>query len=159
MSYALIADLKAVIPYLTISSSTVPTLVQATAILDDTSSEIDTVLAGRGITPPVTTPTYFVERLRLLNTYGAAAAVLKGFFPEADAGSGGGLGANPAWKFWEDRYREGLKALRSGADIPTDLGTGISNVAPSGYFTRNPEVEEELGTLAGASAFKVAQEF
>lgn len=154
MSYATVTDLKAVIPFLTISSSTVPTLVQVTAIVDDTSSEIDTVLAGRGIAPPVASPDYFVDRLRLLNSYGAAAATLKAFFPEHT-----GPGEQPAFAFWETRYREGLKALRTGDDIPTSMGEGESNVKPSGYFTRNPNEEETLGDLAGASMFKVATDF
>lgn len=153
-AYATLAELKGALAYLTIGASSVPNQTQVQTLIDDTSSEIDTVLGGRGITPPVTTPAHFVRRLALLNVYGAAAATLKAFFPEAR-----GAGENPAYAFWEARYREGLKALRTGDDIPTDVGGGDESLLPSSYFTRNPDQEETLGDLAGASMFTVAKEF
>lgn len=154
MTYAALSDLQGSLAYLTIGASSVPTSTQVGVILDDISDEIDTVLAGQGMAPPITAPDYFVGRLKRLNVYGAAAAVLKSFFPEAR-----GQGENPAYAFWEARYRDGLKALRSGADIPSSITESKANLQPSGYFTRNPDAEEVLGSLAGDSMFKVGQQF
>ena len=76
-------------------------------------------------------------------------------FPEAT-----GPGESPAFRFWEMKYQAALKLLRDGTDIPTDLmAGGTDNPLPTSYFVRNPDEEEELGDLAGASQFKIGQDF
>lgn len=149
MAYTSTAQVQGLIGAFTISDTSVPSLTQVNSIIDSISDEIDSVLAGIGFTVPVSTPDYFTRRLALLNAYGVAAAVLKSAFPEAR-----GPGENPAYAFWETRYRDGIKALRSEQDIPsTSAATGSGT--PSSYFLRNPDEEEVLGDLAGASQFKI----
>ena len=156
MSYALLARVQGMIATITIDASSVPTSTQATQMIDDVSDEIDAVLGGVGVSVPVTAPSWFLNRLALLNSYGAAAMILKSAYPEAS-----GPGENPAYAFWESRYKEGLKAIRSGQDVPASLITSGENqgMQPSSYFTRNPDEEEELGDLEGASLFKIGQVF
>jgi hypothetical protein len=145
MAYAVLADIQALIAKFTIGATTKPTSTQATAIIDDVSAEVDAALAGAGFAVPVTTPTWFVNYLGLVNQYGAASAILKAMFPEA----AGATEQNPAvYAFWESRYQRALKALRDGSAIPPGLAAGAAQVTPSTYFTRNPDEEEDLGDIA-----------
>lgn len=153
MAYAALARIQGILGRFRIDEDSVPNNTQAESIIDDISDEIDGVLSGLGVTVPVTTPAWFLDKLAILNSYGAAAAILKSAFPEAQ-----GPGENPAYAFWEARYRTGLKALKDQTEVPSSIINGAtsgSNIRPSGYFTRNPDEEEELGDLEGASLFKI----
>ena len=145
MAYAVIADVQALLPKFTLGAATKPTSTQATAIINDVSVEIDAALAGAGYAVPVTTPTWFVDYLGLVNQYGAAAAILKAMFPEAAAASDDTIAI---YTFWEARYQKALKSLRDGSTIPAGLAAGSAQVKPSTYFTRNPDEEEDLGDIA-----------
>lgn len=148
--YTTLAKVQGMLPAFTLDGTSVPTSTQAQVLIDEVAAEIETVLAGAGVTVPVTTPDYFVTRLSILNAYGATAAILKAAYPEAT-----GPGENPAYAFWESRYKMGLAALRKGEDVPLDQ----VQAGPSTYFTRNPDEEEILGDLAGDHKFKIDQVF
>lgn len=143
MAYATVEQARELIPQYTIGVSSRPTITQATAIIDATSSEIDVALSGAGLSVPVVAPSYFVEWLSQLNKYGAVAAILKAMFPDAV-----GPDDTPAYAFWEKRYREGLKAISDGSMIPGGSTPGAGSVMPSSYLTRNPDEEQEIGTIA-----------
>src|SRR3990170_7005507 len=145
MAYAVRADVQALLPKFTLGAATKPTSTQATAIINDVSAEIDAALAGAGFAVPVTTPSWFVNYLGLVNQYGAAAAILKAMFPEA----AGASDQTPAiYAFWEARYQRALKSLRDGSAIPPGLAAGSAQGTPSAHFTRNPDEEEDLGDIA-----------
>ena len=145
MAYAALSDVQGLVAKFTISASTKPTDTQAGVIITDVSAEIDSVIAGAGYAVPVTTPSWFVDYLGLVNQYGAAAAILKAMFPEA-AGSADTVPA--VYQFWESRYQRAMKALRDGSAIPAGLAASSAQVTPSTYFTRNPDEEEDLGDIA-----------
>src|SRR3989304_1481780 len=145
MAYAVLTDTQALIAKFPISDTTKPTDTQATAIINDVSLEIDATLAGGGYAVPVTSPSWFVDYLGLVNQYGAAAAILKAMFPEAAAASDDTIAIST---FWEARYQKALKSLRDGSTIPAGLAAGSAQVKPSTYFTRNPDEEEDLGDIA-----------
>lgn len=156
MAYASLARIQGLLGRFVIDDDSNPNHTQAESIIDDISDEIDGVLSGLGATVPVTTPAWFLDKLAILNGYGAAATILKSAYPEAQ-----GPGENPAYAFWEARYRKGLQALKDKTEIPLSIlgGNSGSSIRPSGYFTRNPDEEEELGDLEGASLFKVSTVF
>lgn len=144
MVYAVTADVDNLIAKFPRTSSTKPTTTQTSLIISDISNEIDVALSSQGVTVPVTAPSFFVDWLGLLNGYGAAAAVLKSMFPDSQ-----GAAESPAYAFWEKRYQDGLKSLRDGTGIPTDvIGATSGYVAPSTYFTNNPDTEVDLGDIA-----------
>lgn len=143
MPYAVIGDVQELIAQYPLSVSSAPTTAQATQIVLDISNEIDVMLSGAGFSVPVTTPSYFVDWLGLLNGYGAAAAVLKSMFPNAV-----GPGETPAYAFWEARYKEGLKAIADGTISPPESPSNANFVLASTYLTRNPDTEEALGDIA-----------
>lgn len=143
MSYATITDVQDLIAQFPITTTSKPNTTQVTAIIADTSNEIDVRLSGAGFAVPVTTPGFFLAWLKRLNAYGAAAAVLKSMFPDAV-----GPGDTPAYAFWEERYQAGLKAITDGTVSPEGWAAGANQVMPSTYFTRNPDAEEVLGDIA-----------
>ena len=145
MAYAVIADVTELLAQFTLDANSSPSTDQATNILSDISDEIDTALASKGISVPVTAPTYYKDALGRLNAYGAAAAVLKSMFPDAT-----GAGETPAYAFWEGRYKRGLEGIKNGTLIPPDLTKGSGEVAPSTYLTVNPDAEVEDGDIAGS---------
>ena len=127
--------------------------VEAQQFIDDHADEIDAALRAAGVgTVPVTTPSSYVDRLALLNAYGAASMLLEATFPgEAFAPVAGS-------RLYEQRYKDGIKAIRKGEDVPPELLTGFASpdVAPSSYFEQHPDEEAEYGTLADAHLFGVA---
>jgi hypothetical protein len=143
MTYGVICDVEGLMAQFTISGTTKPDDTKAGVILDDVSDEIDVVLAAYGLTVPVTAPAYFLAWLGLLNAYGATAAILKSMFPGST-----GPGENPAWAFWEKRYREGLAGLKDGSLIPGEAVPAAAFPDPSTYLTRNPDQDEDLGDIA-----------
>lgn len=154
MPYATLDLVQSLIASYKIGTNSSVTPAQVNTMIAAVSSEIDAVLGGAGVTTPVTTPVGFVSHLSLLNAYGTAAMVLKSAYPEASM-----AGSAPAYLFWETRYQNGLKALRAGQDIPDEGGTTSTDILPSSYFTRNPDEEEDLGYLEGASLFSRGRVF
>ena len=140
MSYASLSDTQGLIAKFPVGATSKPNTAEANSIIDDVSNEIDTRLAGAGYTVPITTPDYLLGWCKALNTYGAAAAILKSMFPDSV-----GTGETPAYAFWESRYKDGLTALTT---TEAAGGIGAAYVAPSTYLTRNPDSEEALGDIA-----------
>src|SRR2546422_800806 len=99
MSYSDINDVRDLLGKFTLSASSKPTEPQATGLIDQVAAEIDSVLGGAGYTVPVTAPAYFVSALKLLNSTGAAAAILRIMFPDA-----AGSAETPAYGFWAKWY-------------------------------------------------------
>jgi hypothetical protein len=153
MPYATLAEVQQLMAQFTISATSTPNTTQATAIMTDISNEIDVRLSGAGFSVPVTDPQYFEDWLALLNSYGAAAAVLKSMFPDAV-----GIGETPAYAFWEARYQQGLKDIADGTISPADTPSNANTVLPATYLTRNPDTEEEIGVIA-EPLFKIGQVF
>jgi hypothetical protein len=136
-----------------LSSTTTPSDTQAEAIVDEISFEIDAKLASVGVSViPATDPSYFVGWLKLLNMYGAAAAILKSMFPASV-----GAGETPAWAFWESRYNKGMKSLEDGSAIPPGIASS-SRVTPSAYGVRFPQEDAVLGPNA-EPFFKRSKQF
>jgi len=145
LSYASLSDIQGLIAKFTISASSKPTDTQATTIITQVSAEIDSVLAGGGYAVPVTAPAWFLDALKLLNAYGAAAAILRSMFPDR---AGAGETSAALEIFYASQYNRGLRRLASGESIPPGLAAGSAQVTPSTYFTRNPDEEEDLGGIA-----------
>jgi len=143
MAYSDVNDVRDLLGKFTLSGTSKPTEAQATGLLDQVAAEIDSVLAGAGYSVPVAAPDYFVSSLKLLNSAGAAAAILRIMMPDA-----AGAAETPAAGFWAQWYRDGLARLKDGSGVPPDVITNAASVAPSSYFTRNPDVEEDLGDIA-----------
>jgi hypothetical protein len=152
----MLADVQGLIATFTIDAGSQPTDTQATAIIAGISSEIDAILGSAGYAVPVTAPASFVGFLKLLNEFGAAAAILTSMFPGALEDPQNLADARSS-AYWAARYKAGLDLLESGKVIPPDLLSGAV-VAPSTYFTRNPMTEELLGDIAEPT-FKRSQVF
>lgn len=142
-TYVEVSDVKAIIAAFDVGRETNPDRLEADTIVIDTDAEINSVLDAAGLSVPVTTPSHFVDWLKALNKYGAAAAILKSMFPDA-----AGPGETPAYAFWEARYRNALKMFAKGQGIPDSATKGGGDLNPSTYLTRNPDVEEDLGDIA-----------
>ena len=145
MAYAALSDIQGLLAKFTISASSKPTDTQAGVIITDVSAEIDSVIAGRGYAVPVAAPAWFLNALKLLNAYGAAAAILRSMFPDR---AGAGEGSAALETFYAEQYNRGLRRLATGDAIPPGLAAGSAQVTPSTYFTRNPDEEEDLGDIA-----------
>lgn len=143
MAYSEIDDVRDLLGKFALSSTTKPTEAQAIALTDQVGAEIDSVLSAAGYTVPVTAPTYFVSALKVLNSAGAAAMVLRSMFPDA-----AGAAATESYAFFYQWYKDGLARLRDGSGVPPEVTTNAAYVTPSTYFTRNPDEEEELGDIA-----------
>ena len=114
MSYCTITDVRGFNPKRTYSATSAPTEAQVTEFIEKIAGEVDTVLAGRGLTTPVVTPTAFVTFLEQLNAVGAAALAERAMFPEATGMMAGVSAASMHWK----QYTDGLKYLKEGS-LPT----------------------------------------
>lgn len=125
-----------------LSATTNPTLAQASEIIAGRSARINAVLAGRGITVPVTAPSVFVDQLRDICISGSVSVMLRARYPDQD-----GPASEKSWKFFEEDWRAGLAGLKDGSEIPSSV-VASSRVGPSTYFTRNPDQDETLGTNA-----------
>lgn len=145
MAYATFAEVQQLLAKFVLSTSTKPTIAQATDMIDQIAGEIDTAIASAGYAVPVTAPAYFLEALKLLNAEGAAMLVLKSMFPQR---SGASEGSPSEYALHARNYNDGLRRLQSGEGIPPEAATGTGSVAPSTYFTRNPDSEEHLGDIA-----------
>ncbi len=143
MAYATITQLQGLLAKFTLSTTTTPTTAQATEILSQVSQEVDVALASKGVAPPVASPSYFVDWLEHVNCYGAAAQVLKSAFPGSR-----GQAEEPAYAYWQKLYDQSMKGIKDGSMLPPGLTANDSYVAPSTYFTRNQDEEEDLGDIS-----------
>ena len=135
MSYCVAADISVLNPTRTYSATSTPSLVQLAEYISQIAGEIDTVLEGRGLTVPVTSPDQFVVFLKQLNVLGAGAMAERAMFPEAQGMMGGTSAAALHWK----QYQDGLKFLKEG-----NLPTGTSAEAlPFSFFEQNTGATEE----------------
>lgn len=132
MAYCDIADVQALNPKRTYDGGSTPTQTQVGEFIDRVTSEIDTVLSGRGLTVPVTAPAAFVDHLKQVNAYGAAALAEAGMFPESF-----GVGYTPHGAWLWSRYRDAIKELRDG-ELP--VGSG-GELQPESFFTKYPTTE------------------
>jgi len=145
MAYAVFAEVQQLIAKWPLSTTTKPTTAQATDMIDQIAGEMDTAISSAGYAVPVTAPAHFLEALKLLNAEGTAMLVLKSMFPQR---SGASEGSPSEYALYARNYNDGLRRLQSGEGIPPDAATGAGSVAPSSYFTRNPDQEEDLGEIA-----------
>lgn len=135
MGYCLVADVEGMTANrkLTYSATTVPTLVQVQAFIDEIAAEIDAVLSAKGITVPVTTNDY----LKLMNKMGAAAMA------EAALNVDGTNEVNSVrdwrWKKYNDMLAD-LKAnpAMSGASV---VSCGSRSDGTSNFTNENMEFE------------------
>lgn len=148
MAYATIADVETLIGRYPVDTTTTPTEAQAATILSGVENEVNSAIGGAGYAVPVAAPSEFVGALKMLVMVGTASALLRSMFPDATDGA-----EVSAFRFWYDWYTRGLKALMDGSGIPPDVATNSATVYPSTYFTKNPDTEEDFGTLA-ESLFK-----
>lgn len=120
-----------------------PTEVQAEAIIASVSAEIDVVLAARGITVPVTEPAYFLSSLLPVNAHGAAARILRSWFPDAV-----GPGEQPAYAYWQALYDGAIEAMKDGSMIPPGAPTSGQRVVAATHLTEYPDEDPDLGEQA-----------
>ena len=139
MSYCVIADVQGFNPKRAYGGTSTPTATQVTEYIEKIAGEIDSVLQGRGLTTPVTTPTAFVAFLETLNAVGAAALAERAMFPEAQGMMGGTSAAGAHWK----QYTDGLTWLKEGTLPSTAVaGTAAEPLAFS-FFSQNASVDTE----------------
>ena len=93
-----------------LSSTTKPSEAQGNALVAACASEIDGVLAAKGYELPIIDGDALAY-LAMVNSYGAAAMLLKAKYP-VDTGAGSDAGAAG---FWTVRYTACLDAIRAGA--------------------------------------------
>jgi len=120
-----------------LTAKTVPSLVEAEAIHDGVSAEIDAAMAGAGFTVPITEPPALVSWLAAIESWGTTAELLKVRFQDAS-----GPGSEASWAFFERRYQDAMKRLWAGDMLDEVAG---ASVAPASWYTRNPDGEEDLG--------------
>jgi hypothetical protein len=149
MAYAVVGNVQGRIARHVLTGTTPVTTTQVGEFIDDIDAEINGVLVLLGYVVPVVEPTWFMTRLRALSSDGSAAITLKALFPDAV-----GPGGSPAYAFYEQRYRAGLKMLKDGAHPKA-----ASGVAAATYFTNHPDEEADLGDLEGDSLIKVLKQF
>lgn len=141
MAYAAFANVQNRIARHVLTTSTPVKIVTVEEFIDDVDAEINSLLFKLRYSIPVTEPEWFVTRLRSLSADGAAAITLKSLFPEAT-----GPGGSPAYAFYEERYRDGLKAIEGGAHPRS------SNVETAAtWFTEHPDLDTTL--------FKVQEQY
>lgn len=143
MAYATAADVNALLARNQVSASTDLTTTQLDLLIDMVDGEINAILKAKDVSVPVTSGAEpeFYESLTLCNAVGAAALATAAYFPDQV-----GPAEQPTSGFFTAWYRRCIDALASGVTIPTSAGQGTSS-APSTYFTRNPDTEEDLGNI------------
>jgi len=130
MSYCTLEDVQALNPKRSYSSSTTPNATQVNALIDLVAVEIDSILQAQGYTVPVTTPSNFVNALKYVNAYGAAALAEAGMFPETTD-----PGQTAHWQMLNKKYEGWLEQLRKG-EIPSSLSPGTSSADVASYYTQ-----------------------
>jgi hypothetical protein len=89
---------------------TIPTETQGEALIDSSCAEINGLLAAAGYELPIT-DAGALDYLKVVNSYGGAAFILRAKYPTADKPGGGAS----ATTFWTNRYYASLDALKLGA--------------------------------------------
>lgn len=154
MAYAALVDVIGLFPHFAdLGADTKPSRKAAADMVTHIDNEVNVALAGANYTTPVTAPQFFVDWLKVVVAYGAGAAILKEMFPAAT-----GPGENPAFAFWEGRYKTSIKGIMNGSLVPPTVAATGAFTAPSTYFTRNPDAEEDLGDIANPG-LEVAKEW
>lgn len=123
-----------------LSSSTSPTLAQASSMNEGVSAQIDNALASNGLTVPVTSPSSLVAYLRLVNSWGLAWMVGKALQPDAS-----GPVKDKGYIVFRDAYFDALKQLREGVGLDTAAN---ATILPGGYFVSYPDENVSLGDQA-----------
>ena len=136
MSYCTLADVKGINSKRTYSATTTPTTAQIEDYIDQIAAEMDTVLEGRGLTVPVTTPAAFLKFLVHLNALGASSMAEKAMFPETQ----GLVSTSSAAVLWK-QYREGLDYLAAG-NLSSEV-IGDATALPFSFFEQNKDVDTE----------------
>lgn len=145
MAYVDLADVQARLArHGALSDTSKPTTAQALDMIDGVAAEIDAALASHEVSVPVSSPAGLVAYLKALNTWGAAAEILRAMFQDKQ-----GPNANVAADLYENRYQAGMKRLWAGDMI--DQLADSSGELPGSYFTRNPVTAEVLGANAEPS--------
>ena len=123
MAYCTITDIQTINPQRTYSATSKPTATQVNSIMDLIAADIDVILGAKGYTTPVTTPDAFLNWLKLLNAYGAAAEVEASMFPETVE-----KGSTPHSMDLLKKYEKRLTMLKSGEVTPISIsGNDVSS--------------------------------
>lgn len=153
MAYATTSDVQRHMPSVvgTLGASSTPTSTEVEAFLDATYGELNSALASKGYTVPVTTPNYWLEDLTALNAIGAAAYALAVAFPQ-EAGPGQVAEAPVLMGIWERR----LALIRAGKGIPNDAPRSANLTAPRSYFVTagaigSDDAEDDFGDSVDAN--------
>lgn len=142
MAYSAIATAQArVRGAMLLSTTSTPTLAQATAFGAGITGEIDTALASHGITTPVTTPAAFLAWLVEVETVGWAARIASAMFAD-DAGENSDEQVSRLDRW----YQNAMKRIWDGSAIPPTLGLGAASL-PASYTTRYPDEQPDLGDI------------
>ena len=120
MSYATLTDVYPLVPTLgslldassgpPVVLPTIPTATQGEALIVSSYAEINGLLAAAGYELPIT-DSGALAYLKVVNSYGGAAFILRAKYPTADKPGGGAS----ATTFWTNRYYAALDALKLGA--------------------------------------------
>lgn len=141
-TYAQAADVQARMVRIPTGAANTLTTENLDLLIEQIEGEIEMVLAGRDVFVPVTTPSWFISRLRSLACDGAAALAMKAVFPEVQ-----GPGSSPAYAYFETRYRQGLIQLQR-MTLPSSVVTAGATLDVTTYFTRNPDLPATYGENA-----------
>jgi hypothetical protein len=106
-----------------VSGTSVPSLTDLTTFLTDRSNHIDSVLASRGLTVPVTQPAWFLAQLVALNAKGAAGDMLNAAYTSTDAS-----GVNPG-SVYQREFLKIIDGYIKGEGIPVAVAVAETDLA------------------------------
>ena len=137
MAYCALADIQALSPERTYDATSTPTSTQVAALITQIAVEIDAVLQARGYTVPVTSPANFVEFLKAVNAYGAAALADKGMYPATSD-----IGQTQHWQALMKIYQGWLKMLGDGSVAPASLAVAAGSSGLGSYYTEMADQDD-----------------
>lgn len=137
MPYCTLSDVQTLNPERTYDATTAPTTTQVNALITQIAVEIDAVLQAKGYTIPVTSPDNFVDFLKYVNAYGAAALADKGMFPASSD-----IGQTQHWKELMTIYQGWMKDLKEGKATPSSLSKSSASVALGSYYTEMDDQDD-----------------
>jgi hypothetical protein len=140
MAYCVIADVQGLNSQRpTYSATTSPSSSEVGDFMTQIGHEIDSILLGRGLSVPVTSPASLVGSLKLANAQGAAALAEMAMFPEAGGTPGGSPHGQNLWKM----YKDFLDWLKTG-ELPSAAATDSSgHVGPFSFHSEHEAEETE----------------
>ena len=144
MAYCTLDDVRTINAKRVYDANSKPTSTQVEDMITDIAAELDSILSGRGLEVPVTTPEHFVKFLKQTNAIGAGAFAEFSAFPEAEKSAGGTTHGTTL----RTEYRARIVYLRDG-----DLPTSASSPIPRSFFTERGE-EPEPRSWGGTSFAK-----